>query len=202
MSDEPVQNSNDVVVQPGVESTQVQEQDEFVKRKAYEDVSNDMHKYKSKLKEAQATATEYESKLKAIESDQLKKQEKWQELYENERKAKEELEQRSTNEKQRNNDLIKKSALKAALGGSIDDGYLVHAKLNEIEFNDDGTISPESVEVVANKFREDHSVLIPSTSNNNITNRAPALGLNQREDDSLKSKTFEQKAALLANLKK
>ena len=203
MSNEQPVDSNGSGVQTQAEGNPQESQDQFVKRQAYEEVSKDMHKFKSKLKETQAMANEYEAKLKAIEEQKLKDQEEWQKLYENERKQREEVEQRVTQEKNNYLKAVKLAALKSELGGNVKDTYLIHADLNGIEFNDDGTLSPESVKAVANKFREEHSLLIPTSTNNNITNQAPASGQSiKSKDKTLNDLSFKERADMLKNLKK
>lgn len=203
MSNDQTQVSEPVQDQPNVESTSQQEKDEFVRRQAYEEVSADMHKFKQRAKEAAAKASEYEAKLKSIEEQKLKDQEEWQKLYEQERQQREQLESSVQSEKERYLNSVKLAALKSELGGKVKDVYLQHANLNDIEFNEDGSLSPESVARVANQFREEHSVLIPSESNNNITNQAPMSGnTHAPKEKSLSEMSFEEKAAHLKSLKK
>ena len=45
---------------------EVEKEEGYVSKKAYEGVSNDMHKFKSKAKEAEARAAELELRIKAI----------------------------------------------------------------------------------------------------------------------------------------
>jgi hypothetical protein len=201
MSEEQTQSSDDAGVQSQAESTQ-QEKDEFVRRQAYEEVSKDMHKFKDRAKEAAAKASEYEAKLKAIEEDRLKQQEEWQTLYEKERQQKEEMEQKYGTEKENYLRSVKLAGLKAELGSNIKDAYLKHADLDKIEFTEDGALSPESVSAVANKFREEHSILIPAESGNQITNQAPINGSVAQKEKSLNEMSFQERSALLKNLKK
>jgi hypothetical protein len=204
MSEDQANNSvvNDDQSQASSESQKIK--DEYVKLSSYEEVRSDMFKYKDGLKSERARANEAEAKLKAIQEQKLKDQEEWQKLYEQTRKEKEELEISVAQEKSNYLRSVKISALKQELGGDIKDVYLQHADLNAMEFNDDGTLSPESVQTVANKFREEHSVLIPSGSNNQITNQAPANGPAPSKDDDndLSKMSFSQKQALLKSLKK
>lgn len=203
MSEDQVNASAQQQDQSNVESASQEAKDEFVRRQAYEEVSNDMHKFKQRAKEAAAKASEYEAKLKAIEEDRLKQQEEWQTLYEKERQQREELQVSVQQEKENYLRSVKLAALKSELGGKIKDIYLNHARLDEIEFDESGALSPESVTAVANKFREEHSVLIPSETNNQITNQAPmSAGTHAPKEKTLAEMSFEEKSALLKNLRK
>ena len=59
-----------------------EEKIDFVSKSAYEDVSKDMHKFKSKLRETQAYTNELESRLKALEEEKMAEQAQWKELFE------------------------------------------------------------------------------------------------------------------------
>jgi len=172
---------------------------DVVHRKAYEEVTKDMLKYKSERKELQARLNEIETQMKAAEEQKLKDNEKWQQLAEQKEKELEHLKQQTLAEKNRYLDSVKRNALKNELGGKINEAYLVHADINSIEFNEDGTLNPESVAAVANKFREDHSTLIPSNANNSITNQAPSN--EAPAPKSLEQMSTAEKIALLNNRK-
>lgn len=182
-------------------SNQPSEDKEFVSRKAYEEVATDMHKYKRQLKEYQASLNEYQTKLKQIEEDKLKEQDRWKELYE---KSTSELEaERKRNNESRSQYLrsVKMSALKQELGGKIKDVYLSHAELDKIEFKEDGSIDSESLLAVANDFRKQHSQLIPSSDNTDITSHAPKSFDSNSGAKDLKSMTMDEKVALLKQIK-
>ena len=182
------------------EPTVSQSQEDFVSKKAYEEVTKDMHKFKARFKEASAAKAEYEAKLKAIEEEKLREQENYKALSENYKKELEELKHSVQSEKQRNNEIIRKNALKQELG-NIKDQYLSLVDLNEIEINEHGLPDKDSLLAVANKFREEHSVLIQSTKGGNPTSApASALGLQQQEK-SLENMTVEEKLKYLKSMK-
>lgn len=147
--------------------------EEYVSRKAYEEVTRDMHKFKSEARAEKAAKAEYEAKLKAIEEEKLAEQQRWKELFEKERQEKEELNRKSKEKETAYLMSVKKSALKQELGGKIRDEYLAHADLKSIEFKDDGTLNMDSVLEVANKFRAEHGELIPRSQVSDATNDAP-----------------------------
>lgn len=179
----------------------VQKQEEYVARKAYEEVTGDMHKFKNRHKEAQARINELEARMKAAEESKLKEQDQWKELYERERQQREEAENVRQQEKDLYLKSIKLSALKGELGGNIKDEYLQFADVNNIEMAEDGSLSSESVKHVANQFRQDHPSLVSKQENVNIT--SPAAGSNvtyQQPEKSVNEMSLEEKKQYLRDL--
>lgn len=175
-----------------------EEANEMVHKKAFTEVSNDMHKFKSKAKEATARINELEAAAKSREEADLKSQSKWEELYNKEKKAREVLEADNKTQRERNQLNEKKSALKAELG-NVKDVYLSHANLDAIEIQEDGTVSSESVLEVANAFKTEYPELIPSSGTGNITNQAAASGVvTSNAPKSLAEMTTDEKVAELA----
>lgn len=193
--------SQDQVNSVNTETPSKVESAEFVSKKAYEDVSKDMHKYKSKLKELEATVNEYQTKFKSVEEEKLAEQNRYKELYE---KKTQELEaEKSRTVEQQNKYLrsLKVVELKRELGGTVKDEYLVHADVNGIEFNEDGTLNRETLVTVANKFRQQHGALIPKSENTNITGHAATSGGVVTPEKTIDQMTFAEKALYLKNLK-
>jgi hypothetical protein len=175
--------------------------EEFVRRQAYEEVNKDMHKFKSRAKEAEAKAAEAEAKLKAIEEDRLKQEQKYQELYEREKKQREQ----EAIARKKDRDLylrgLKLAALKAELG-NVREEYLSHAAIDEIEVQENGSLSSDSVRSVANKFRQDHPSLIPQNVSGNITSYASPTSFNSTSKvKTIGEMSFQEKAAYLKQLK-
>jgi len=172
MSDPKVESIEEGQTPP--ESKQEENKEQFVGRKAYEEVTRDMHKYKSRMKDAEAAQTEYEAKLKAIEEQGMAEKEQWKELYEKQKEETEKERRERQSKELAYSRSVKMSALKSELG-NVRDEYLVHADINSIEFKEDGSVDPDTLSVVANDFREKHSVLIPQSQQNNITSFAPPV---------------------------
>lgn len=173
---------------------------EFVSKKAYEDVSKDMHRFKSKAKEIQAYASELETRLKSIEEEKMQDQQQWKELFE---KRTGELESLKREVQQRESQYltaVKRNALKNELGGKIKDDYLVHANIDGIQFNENGSIDLESLHAVANHFRENHGNLIP------VESKSQATGISSPSNSTIGSTlkplsqmSFAEKRELLNN---
>lgn len=182
--------------------TDSKEDKSLVRREAYEKVTKDMHKFKSRVKDAEARAAEAEARIKAIEEQTLKEQSRYQELYEREKKQREQAE--ITRKKDRDLYLrgLKLSSLKAELG-NVREEYLAHAAINEIEVNEDGSLSSDSVRAVANKFRQDHPSLLPQQASGNITSYASPTSFSptSNKPKSIADMSYAEKAAYLKQLK-
>lgn len=186
-------------VNPSEESTQSKE--EYVARKAYEEVTSDMHKFKSRVKAEQARANELEAKLKAVEEAKLLEDQKFQELYEREKQEKEQLKQAREQEKNLYIRSVKLSALKSELGGNVKDEYLQFANVDSIEVREDGSLSSDSVRDVANAFRQDHPTLVGKGEGVNITSPAAATELNHAQPEkTLSTMSTKEKMDLLLQL--
>ena len=175
---------------------------EQVSRKAYEEVTRDMHKNKQKAKELEMQVNELRSQIQAQEEAKMQEQEQWKELYQ---KREAELEQfKSEAQKERDRYLVsvKRAALKQELGVGVKDEYLNFASLNEISINEDGSIDRESVREVANHFRKEHGQLIPASENTNITGHAPtSQAPAQPEQVDLRKLTSRERVEYYAKIK-
>jgi len=194
---EPVSNEEAVQSDAGSEPTK----EEFVHKKVAEDYKNDMHKFKSRAKEAQAKANELELKLKSIEEEKLKQNEEYQQLWEKAKAETEALAHANATLIEKQETSKKLQALKNELG-NIKDAYLIHANVKEIELNEDGTLSSESVHAVANQFRQEYPELVPKNSGGNITGQAPPSDRTvSNSPATLAEMSTDQKIAALAQLK-
>ncbi len=177
-------------------------ENKFVNREAYENVSKDMHKYKAKTKDYEARIAQLEADQKAKEEAKLVETQQFQKLYEEEKKRAQELSDRLTaREKQVIADR-KKSALKNALG-NVNDEYLMFANLESIELSEDGNLNPDSVHKAANDFRAKHPQLLIKNEGSNITGKAPAPDANvtSGQVDLSKMSMAEKQAILTQKLK-
>ncbi|MCK5605124.1 hypothetical protein KAR91_24755 [Candidatus Pacearchaeota archaeon] len=172
---------------------------ETVARKAYEEVSGDMHKYKAKNKQLDLELSEYKAKLKTIEESKMKEQSQWQELYDREKEKTGDLESKLSNEKNLFMRSVKLQALKSELG-AVKDIYLQNANIDDIIINDDGSLGSESVKSVANNFRQVFPEVIPSVSGLNITAQSPGE-FNQINEKPLGELSYEDKVLRLQRLK-
>lgn len=195
MSEENNQVRDQVEQSSGADS----ETAKVVPKSAYEDVSKDMHKYKSKLREKEAYAAELEVRLNQIEESSLAEKQQYKELFEKRNAEFESLKHEVAEERNKYLRSVKRNALKNELGGKIKDEYLVHANLDSITFNEAGSVDPESLLNVANKFRETYPELIPASSSQNATGYAPPSNstFSGQELKPLSKMSMEERKALL-----
>ena len=152
------------------EKSQSQEQkNDFVSKKAYEEVTSDMHKYKNGIKEKEAKINELMAQLKAQEEAKLQENEQWQEIAKRREAELEELKTQYTQKSSSFENALKRTALKQELGGKIKEEYLQFANLSAISMDEQGLVDVESLRNVANEFRKQHGQLIPQEQSNEIT---------------------------------
>lgn len=148
----------------------------YVSKKAYEEVTRDMHKNKQKAKELEAALNEMQAQLKAQEEQKMQEENRWKELYQKREAELEQERQKSQSERSKYMKSVKLAALKQEIGASIRDEYLQFANLESIALTEDGLIDRDSLREVANSFKKEHGQLIPKTENVNITGTAPSNG--------------------------
>lgn len=169
------------------ENSQSQEQkQDFVSKKAYEEVTKDMHKYKNVLKEKDAKVNELLAQLKAQEEAKLQENEQWQEIAKRRESELEELKTQYTQKSSSFENALKRTALKQELGGKIKEEYLQFASLSEIRMDENGMVDVESLRNVANEFRKQHGQLIPQEQSNEITGHGSEVTEIKRDVDITK----------------
>lgn len=168
MSEENKNNASGETQEPVVQEAK----QEYVSKKAYEEVSKDMHKFKDRLKQAEAKANEFAAQLKAQEEAKMHEKEQYKELFEKREAELEQIKKEANMERERYLNSVKRAALKQEIGAQVKDEYLTFANLDSISINEDGSIDKESVREAANFFRKEHGQLIAPTENTNITGHA------------------------------
>ena len=167
------EQNNQVSDQGDISGGAADSKEQFVHKKAFEDVTKDMHKYKSALKDKQAYIAELEAKQAAIEESALAEKQQYKTLFEK-RDAEFQRLQNEVEERDRKYlEAVKKNALKAELGNRIKDEYLVHADISSIQFSEGSTIDRDSLIAVANQFRQNHPELVPTMQQVQHTGMAP-----------------------------
>ena len=170
--------------------------------KAYKKVSEDMHKYKAEKKEMAMELARLKADLEAQQKAKLEEQNRFEELYRKAEQEKNNLLQERQQEKQLFVDAVKKSALKTELGGNIKDQYLNLADFSSIEVREDGSLDSETVREAANKFRQDHPALVPSSASGSINSIAPPVNpAISNQPKSINEMTKEEKIAALLKMK-
>lgn len=175
--------------------------DEFVPAKAYEEVTRDMHKYKSGLKEKDAEINQLKAQLKAQEENKMRENEQWQEIAQRREAEMEELKTQYSQKSSRFETAVKRTALKQELGGKIKEDYLQFANLSGIQMDENGIVDVESLRVVANEFRKQHGQLIPKEQESEITGHDASIDEIGGQPDLSKIKKSEDLVAAYAKLK-
>lgn len=176
------------------------DKEQFVSRKAYEEVTRDMHKFKKEREELKAGFNELQAQLKAQEEAKMQENEQWKQLYE---KRESELEEERNKAKESNirfTNAVKRSALKQELGGKVKDEYLSFADLSSISMSEDGMVDSETLRNVANDFRKQHGQLIPKEEGGEITGHGSTVDNVQQKFNPV-GKSAKELVAHYASLK-
>lgn len=147
--------------------------DEFVPKPAFVEVTADMHKYKSKLKETEAKLNQKTEEVESLNRERMEAEKQYKELYEKERDDKVKALEQIKVERKNFLDSHKINYLLQELGGVSKTEYIKHANLNAIEVNEDGTIDQKSLKKEADRFRQEHSVLLKNFKLQTPPNEAP-----------------------------
>lgn len=190
--------NNGSAVDQQVDVSQV-EKEQVVSKKAYEEVSRDMHKNKQKAKELEAQLNELTTQLKVQEEAKMLEEKRYKELYEKTQAEIEEERRRATEKEQQYMRSVKVSALQQELGGNINSKYLSFANLDSVSIKDDGSVDSESLREVANEFRKEHGQLIPKSDNTQITGHSPS-NLDNFNPKSVNEMSHEEKVELLREI--
>lgn len=145
----------------------------FVPKRAYQEVSKDMLKYKSEMKQLSAQLEQLKAEKEAKEISTMQEQEKWHDLYKKSEQKLSQLAQERDSERNRFVDFHKKNAVIEKLGGFKKPEYTKFINTNEIELNEDGSIVEDSLMNQVEKIRKEYPELIKTTPRNELPNAAP-----------------------------
>jgi len=152
------------------------EESKFVPVDAYNSLQAKASSEAQARKELEARLAQLEADRKANEEEELRQRQEFEKLWKKEKEEKEALAKRFQQNDQLYKDSIKKSHLKEALGGKIKDQYLDFADISKIELDERGLPTVESLKMVEEKFREEHSQLIPKSSGPDPGDIPPGVG--------------------------
>lgn len=154
------------------ESSAQQEAD-YVSKKAYQEVSSDMHKYKSKLKEREAQLNQLLAEKEAQERARLEEEGRHKELAEKEAQARRAAEEKYAQLQANLVDSTKKNAVIDKLGGFKKSEYAQFIKLDNVEIDENGLATPASVEAEVNRIRSEHPSLLKQAVSAPLPSEAP-----------------------------
>jgi hypothetical protein len=147
--------------------------EDFVSKKAYQDVSTDMHKYKQELRDTQAKLNQLQAEREAVEREALAEQGKWEELYQKNQTELEAVKQERAGEQNKFVDYHKKNSVLNKVGGFKRDEYNKFIDVNNIEMNEDGSIDETSLELEVDRIRQSYPELLKTGSGTKLPNDAP-----------------------------
>ena len=158
----------DEVVKPIVE-----ESNDFVPKKAFSDVSNDMHKYKAKLKETEAILNQLKAEKDTRDIEEKKEKQQWEQLYQTSEEKLRKIEAERSQEKNKFLDYHKKQALISKLGGFKKDEYASFVNVDSIQLDDNGNVVQESLDAECNRIRQNYPDLLKTQNSQPLPSEAP-----------------------------
>lgn len=150
----------------------VEQQEEFVPKKAYEETKSDMIKYKAKAKELEARANQLQADADARDKEVLAKNEQWKSLYEKTQSELEKLNSLRSKEKAEFINSHKKNAILKEIGGFKKDDYASFINVDAVEMDESGSINKESLASEVNRIKQAYPELLNSAPAPNLPNGA------------------------------
>lgn len=147
--------------------------EEFVSKKAYGEVSSDMHRYKAELKDTKAMLSQLRADADSAKNEKLAEEGKWEDLYKNQSTKMEKLEAERTKEQ---NDVVnfhKKNSVLNSIGGFKNDEYNTFIKSDNINVNEDGSLDRVSLDAEIDRIRQTYPELLKSGTSQKLPNNAP-----------------------------
>jgi len=147
--------------------------EEFVSKKAYQDVSTDMHKYKTDLKETKALLNQIQAEQEAVKKEALAEQGRWEELYNSNQSELDQIKQERDSDKNKFVDYHKKNSVLQKIGGFKRDDYNKFIDVENVSMNDDGSLNEDSLMNEVDRIKQEYPELLKSASNTKLPNDAP-----------------------------
>lgn len=147
--------------------------EDFVSKKAYGEVTSDMHKYKTKLKDVQAALNELKAEKDAVENERLAEQGKWEEIATRSRTELDKMKSERQDEQSKFIDFHKKNGVLNKIGGFKRDEYNNFINTNSIELKEDGSIDDVSLNAEIDRIKQTYPELLKQGTANKSPNAAP-----------------------------
>ena len=179
--------------------------DEFVPKKAYVDVKNDMMSYKEKMRGLQAELEKYKADDVARQEAEARAKGEYQKIADSYRQKYEESEAKRKSERESVVNLHKLNAIDKAIGGFVRSEYAKMAtKLDAIKLTEDGLLDEESINAEVARIRQEHPALLKSASRPQLPSQAPGTAPSPASfEEKLRSaKTIQELEAMLASKQK
>lgn len=182
----------DSILTPDVSDTETKPEDQFVPKKAYQEVSSDMMKYKEQMKNLKAEL----EKLRADEQSRLEAEQRkngeYQKIADTYKLKWEQAEAQREAERHRVENLHKLHHLEKAVGGFQKSEYAkIAANLDAIKLDENGMVVEETLAAEAQRIRQEHPALLKSDSKVKLPSDAP--GQNDQPMDYIQALKALQK---------
>lgn len=178
------------------DQTEEQNDETAISPEAYKRVSQDMHKYKSKMKEFQGVIEALKIEKEQNEQQKLVEQNKWQDLYKKSEEKLKALTSQRDSERNKFIDSHKKNAVIQALGGFKRSDYSRFVDVSQVDLAEDGTVNEDSVQAEVSRIRKEFPELLKSAPKPTLPDKAPG----KLENKSLSEMTPDEKNAYRRNL--
>lgn len=156
------------VLEPKVEG-----EEGFVSKKAYGEVSNDMHKYKAKLKETEAILNQLKAEKEQAEINEKKEKQQWELLYKSNEEKLKQIERERMEEKNKFLNYHKKQAVVSGVGGFKKEEYSSFINVDSVQIDENGNVVQESLDAEVNRIRQNYPDLLKGNVSAPLPNEAP-----------------------------
>lgn len=151
-----------------------EQEPEFVPAKAYKETQADMFKFKSKLKEAEATLNQLKAEKELQERESLKANQEWKLLYEQNEAKLREIDSQRNAEKEQFINYHKRAAVISAIGGFKKEEYAnSFINVSNIETDESGNVVQASLLSEVNRIKQSYPELLKGAVANNLPSDAP-----------------------------
>ena len=181
----PNENENRDLEEAKLKEEQRLEEESQVPKKAFTEVSNSMHKYKSELKETKLLLNQMQAEKEATKNEQLAEQGRWKELYD---KSQSSLEVSNNERKEEQDKFVnyhKKNSVLTKIGGFKRDEYNNFINVKSITLNEDGSIESSSLIKEVDRIRQTYPELLNGGSAEKLSSNAPSNNVGDRDYNSL-----------------
>ena len=179
----------------------VEEKEDLVPRSSLKDFQTDMHKYKTLYKDAQAQLEAVKAEQALADERKLEEQNQWKTLYEKQKLEADTIRKSSTEKEQKLIKMQKLNAIKSKVSLHSDD-LLSFVNLDNIELDDNGLPTKDSLDREIEAFKQKHPYAIKKVASGVVPSVSPARTDVKKESKSLSTLTdSELKAAIAAHRK-
>lgn len=175
--------------------------EEFVSKQSYLAVSKDMHTYKQKMKELTAQLEAIKADNEARDVAVLQEKEQWHDLYKKSEAKIQELQTVRDQERSKFLEGHKKNSVLQQVSFKKQD-YIRFIDVSKIEVNEDGSISPESVQLEVDRIRKEYPELIKTSAKETLPDAAPKGAANKSYSEMTSEERDKERMRLILEKQK